>query len=81
EPLPPVVPEPLGDVILSVPTAARQARRRRAPLLAELTLLLAHGLLHLCGHDHRTPAEERDMKARTRALEAAAVARAPRARP
>jgi probable rRNA maturation factor len=70
----------LGDVIVSVPTARRQAGRRRRPLLDELTMLLAHGLLHLLGHDHRDDAEERDMTARTRALEAAARARRPRSR-
>src|SRR5690348_16026127 len=62
----------LGDVVLSIETARRQARRRRRPLLGELTMLLAHGLLHLLGHDHQTSAEEREMIARTRELEAAA---------
>jgi probable rRNA maturation factor len=66
----------LGDVILSVPTARRQASRRRRPLLAELTMLLAHGILHLLGHDHRTDAEDRRMTAKTRELERAATARA-----
>ena len=65
----------LGDVILSIETARRQAARHRRPLLAELTMLLAHGLLHLLGHDHRTDAQERKMTARTRELEAAAAAR------
>ncbi|MFO0756004.1 MAG: rRNA maturation RNase YbeY [Byssovorax sp.] len=68
----------LGDVILSIETARRQAKRHRRPLLGELTMLLGHGLLHLVGYDHRTDAEERDMKARTRALEDAAAARARR---
>ena len=78
---PPSLPAPglLGDVILSVETARRQAARHRRPLLAELTMLLAHGLLHLLGHDHQTDAQEREMTARTRALEAVASARrAPR---
>jgi probable rRNA maturation factor len=60
--------ELLGDVIVSIPTARRQARVRGRPLLAELTLLLAHGLLHLLGYDHRTDAEERRMNARAREL-------------
>jgi len=67
----------LGDVIVSIETARRQAARHRRPLLAELTMLLAHGLLHLLGHDHQTDAEEREMTARTRELEAAANARKP----
>ena len=65
----------LGDVVISVPTARRQAQKRRRPLLAELTMLLAHGLLHLVGFDHRTDAEERDMVERTRGLERAATTR------
>lgn len=65
----------LGDVVLSIPTAARQATRQKRPLLAEVTMLLAHGILHLCGYDHATKKEERVMVALTRELEAAAVAR------
>ena len=42
----------LGDVIVSIDTAGRQARKRRRPLLDELTMLLAHGHLHLHGYDH-----------------------------
>lgn len=77
EPVPPVAGEPelLGDVVISIPTAARQADRAGRPLLAEVTMLLAHGLLHLVGYDHQTDAEEREMTARTRELEAAATAR------
>lgn len=62
----------LGDVILSIETARRQAEANSRPLLAELTMLLAHGLLHLLGYDHQTDAEEREMTALTRELERAA---------
>jgi len=65
--------ELLGDVVVSVETARRQAARRGRPLDAELRMLLAHGLLHLVGWDHRTDAEDRAMKGRTRALMASAV--------
>lgn len=65
----------LGDVIVSIETARKQARSRRRPLLDELTMLLAHGLLHLLGFDHQTDAEEREMTAKTRELEAAARSR------
>ena len=51
----------LGDVVISLTTAARQARERRRTLWDEVTLLLAHGLLHLLGYDHRDDAEERVM--------------------
>jgi probable rRNA maturation factor len=44
----------LGDVAVDVPYAARQARRRGHPLDREVQLLLAHGVLHLLGHDHET---------------------------
>jgi rRNA maturation RNase YbeY len=42
----------LGDVVIDVPYAARQARRRGHPLRREVQILLAHGLLHLLGYDH-----------------------------
>ncbi|HMA29777.1 MAG TPA: rRNA maturation RNase YbeY [Thermoanaerobaculia bacterium] len=44
----------LGDLVIDVPYAARQARRRRHPLRREVQILLAHGLLHLLGYDHET---------------------------
>jgi probable rRNA maturation factor len=73
---PPGELEMIGDVIISVPTARKQATERRRPLLDELTMLLAHGLLHLLGYDHVTKAEEKVMTARTRELEKAALERA-----
>ncbi len=42
----------LGDVVISLETARRQARRRRVPEAAELRELLLHGILHLLGRDH-----------------------------
>jgi rRNA maturation RNase YbeY len=52
----------LGDVVVSVPTAARQAEERGHALDRELAELLAHGILHLLGYDHeRSPAEARRM--------------------
>jgi probable rRNA maturation factor len=46
--------EGLGDVIVSVPTAERNARRYGRALAFELDLLALHGLLHLLGYDHET---------------------------
>jgi probable rRNA maturation factor len=63
----------LGDVIVSVPTARKQAHSRRTPVLEEVTMLLAHGLLHLLGWDHDTAAKDRRMRAETARLCAAAV--------
>jgi len=69
----------LGDVVVSIPTARRQAAERKRELGAELTMLLAHGLLHLLGWDHQTASEDRRMRAETKRLCAAADASAPRA--
>jgi probable rRNA maturation factor len=44
----------LGDVVISLETAERQARAARRPLDAELRDLLIHGVLHLLGMDHET---------------------------
>lgn len=44
----------LGDVAIDVPYAARQASKRGHGLEREVQLLLAHGVLHLLGHDHET---------------------------
>ncbi len=64
----------LGDVIISVPTAARQAKERAPSRITyeEVRFLLAHGLLHLLGHDHQTRREEEAMNEETRRLVASA---------
>jgi probable rRNA maturation factor len=67
------VPELLGDVVVSVETARRQATQRRHTLATEVRELLAHGLLHLAGYDHRSEAEARAMGRETRRLCRAAV--------
>ena len=67
--------ELLGDVIVSLPTATRQAKERNVDLLDEVTMLVAHGLLHLLGWDHDTAAKDRAMRSETQRLcVAAAVA-------
>jgi probable rRNA maturation factor len=69
----------LGDVIVSVETAKKQAHERGVSLLDEVTMLTAHGLLHLLGWDHDTKAKDRRMRAETDRLQAAArrVSRVP----
>ncbi len=62
----------LGDVVISLTTAARQAESRRRTLQSEVRFLLAHGVLHLVGHDHMTPDDKRIMTNRTRQLVRAA---------
>lgn len=53
----------LGEIYISVETARFQAKGARRPFSREVLHLLIHGLLHLVGHDHATPAERRRMKA------------------
>ena len=47
------MPLSLGDIIISVETAQRQAQRQEHRLLTELAWLATHGLLHLLGWEHR----------------------------
>ena len=55
----------LGDVVIAVPTATRQAKQGQRSLDEELTVLLVHGILHLCGYDHeRNEKEARRMHRR-----------------
>lgn len=63
----------LGDVVISLDTAERQARGRRRELMDEVCFLLAHGLLHLVGYDHAEPEEKREMTRMTRRLVRAAT--------
>lgn len=67
EPFAMVVPV-LGDLVISLETAQRQADAMGHPLAAELRVLLVHGLLHLLGHDHQEPQERSVMAAAEDAL-------------
>jgi probable rRNA maturation factor len=60
----------LGDVVISVETAARDAAEAGLPVEHELYFLLLHGILHLLGYDHErgTPAEARRMESREQEL-------------
>ncbi len=55
----------LGDIVISVPTAKRQATKG---LYAELLHLASHGLCHLLGYDHQNAKDEREMNTRAQAL-------------
>ncbi|HSL77628.1 MAG TPA: rRNA maturation RNase YbeY [Candidatus Limnocylindrales bacterium] len=73
----PDVPRPpgtrihVGDIVVSVERAIEQASTGRGGQTGdirwspadELRLLVTHGTLHICGWDHATPADERDMRA------------------
>lgn len=59
----------LGDVVISVPTAARQATAHGHSVEHELAVLLVHGILHLCGYDHeRGEREGRRMRRKEQAI-------------
>lgn len=59
----------LGDVVISLETASRQAHSRGVSDADEVRTLLIHGLLHLLGYDHEcSPAEARRMRAMERRL-------------
>jgi len=73
--------ELLGDIVVSIETARRQAARRGRTLESEVRMLLAHGLLHLLGYDHRTDAQARRMGIETRRLTRAARDPLAKARP
>ncbi len=59
----------LGDVVISLHTAARQAEARGHSLDHEVVMLLIHGTLHLCGYNHERGAREaRRMRRKERAI-------------
>ncbi len=58
----------LGDVVISVQTAARRRDEQRWLLQDELVFLLIHGLLHLLGHDHLDDEERTAMEAAEQGL-------------
>jgi probable rRNA maturation factor len=51
----------LGDIVISLPAAARQASGRQPAFEHEVLLLAVHGTLHLLGHDHARVAGKRRM--------------------
>ncbi|GLJ52659.1 hypothetical protein SUGI_1120790 [Cryptomeria japonica] len=53
----------LGDIVISVETAARQAEERGQTVIDEIRILMVHGLLHLLGYDHELSEEaEKEME-------------------
>jgi probable rRNA maturation factor len=66
------IPEAAGDlvgqIVISIDTARRHARRLGVPLALELRLLVTHGVLHLVGYDDRDPVEATLMHRREREI-------------
>ena len=63
-----LAPLVLGDVVISIPEAAANARHIGQSLPREICFLLVHGLLHLSGYDHEIPADEKRMRNAQRVL-------------
>jgi len=60
----------IGDIIISMPYAAKSAETAGHPLESEVQLLVVHGVLHLLGHDHaKTNEKKRMWKAQAEILE------------
>ena len=60
----------IGDIIISMPYAAKSAEKAGHPVESEVQLLVVHGVLHLLGHDHAEPKEKTKMwKAQAEILE------------
>ena len=64
--LPPGLPRPLGEIIVSWPQTQRQAGEHGVSPMQELAHLVVHGALHLVGYDHVEPEEAALMQARER---------------
>lgn len=58
----------LGDIIIAPDVAARQSTEFGNSFEQEVSLLIVHGLLHLCGYDHIVDEEAEVMEAREREL-------------
>ena len=61
----------LGDVVISVETARRQAEEYGHSLGREMAFLLVHGVLHLLGYEHDDEQSRAEMRAREEAVLAA----------
>ena len=59
----------LGDVVVSVPTAQRQADAQGHPLAREVEWLFLHGALHLLGYDDETDEQAEEMNRRARRVQ------------
>lgn len=54
----PELPKDLGDIAICLPIARRQAKAAETDFTTETATLALHGLLHLAGFDHQTPADQ-----------------------
>lgn len=68
EEIPEGMPHVLGDLVVSLETARRQAEEYGHSEEREIAFLLVHGFLHLLGYDHETAEEEAEMRDEQRVL-------------
>jgi len=66
--LPPDGVTHMGEVIISYPQAARQAKEQGHSVEQELAVLIIHGILHLLSYDHEQPRGKAKMRAREKEL-------------
>ena len=57
-------PEYLGDIVVSLPLARRQAEAAAIEPVEELHHLVVHGILHLLGYDHEEPMADQEMRSK-----------------
>ena len=57
-----MIPVVLGDIMISVPTAIRQAEEYNHSLMREIMFLVCHSILHLIGYDHIEEADRVSME-------------------
>lgn len=62
-------PDVLGDIIISVETAAANASKNSVSLKEEIDFLIIHGLLHLLGYNHENTTKEETKKMQSKQKE------------
>ena len=67
-PLSDEAPYELGDIVIAPDVAEQQAPRYGLSFADEISLLIVHGILHLCGWDHMDDMEAQAMEARETAI-------------
>ena len=58
----------LGEVVISFPQVALQAREQGHPIEKELKIIIIHGVLHLLGYDHEGSQQRKEMSTREQAI-------------
>ncbi len=51
----------LGEIVICLPQAKKQAKKEKHPLIKEIKILIIHGILHLIGFDHQKEKDKKKM--------------------